>query len=353
MKAKDASEFAALRRSKSTLPTAAFASVLAFTAISADAGEIGHYAGGLMNLRDYFVPDPGFYGALYNYGYTTDQLNDSHGNKVKSVTINPPRGGGPITVGVDVNVEMYVLAPTLIYSMDVESLGIRYAALITPTFANANLNAALSTATGHGGRTEASNLGVGDMFVQPAWLGKSFEHWDLSLAYGFYAPIGAYDTATFTLPGGVSVKGEAADNLGFGFWTHQIQGAAAWYPFDNKGTAVVAALTYETNGKKQDFDLTPGDNLTLNWGVSQILPLKTDKSVLLDVGLAGYDTWQITDDTGSAATHIRDQVHAVGGQLGLVYMPWHTALTCHGYYEFAAKDRFQGEVFDVSIVKKF
>ena len=323
------------------------------TSISAEAGEIGHYAGGFMNLRDYFVPDPGFYGALYNYGYTTDQLNDSHGNQVKSVTINPPGGGGPVTVGVDVNVDMYVLAPTLIYSVDLESLGLRYGALITPTFANANLDAALSTVTGHGGKAEASNLGVGDMFVQPVWLGKSFEHWDLSLAYGFYAPIGEYDTATFTLPGGATVKGEAADNLGFGFWTHQIQAAAAWYPFDNKGTAVIAALTYEMNGEKQDFDLTPGDNLTLNWGISQMLPLKADNSMLLEVGVAGYDTWQVTDDSGSAATDIRDQVHAVGGQIGLVYMPWHAALNLHGYYEYAAEDRFQGTTFGLSIVKKF
>jgi hypothetical protein len=33
----------------------------------------------------------------------------------------------------------------------------------------------------------------------------------------------------------------------------------------NKAAAVVAALTYETNTKKEDFDLVPGDNLTLNW----------------------------------------------------------------------------------------
>jgi hypothetical protein len=335
------------------LLVAALFGALAFTPTGVKAGEIGHYAGGLMNLRDYFVPDPGFYAAVYNYGYTTDQLNDSHGNKVKSVTINPPGGGGPVTVGVDVNVDMYILAPTLIYALDVPSLGIRYGALITPTFGNANLDAALSTVSGHGGKAEASNMGVGDMYVQPVWLGKTFKHLELALAYGFFAPIGEYDTATFTLPGGATVKAEAADNIGFGFWTQLIQGSAAWYPLDHKGTAVIAALTYETNGKKKDFDLTPGDNLTLNWGISQFLPLKKDMSVMLEVGPAGYDTWQITDDSGSAANDTRDQVHAVGGQLGLVYMPWHTALTCHGYYEYAAKDRFQGGVFNVSIVKKF
>ena len=32
------------------------------------------------------MPAPRFYGEIYNYGYTTDRLNDSSGNKIKSVT---------------------------------------------------------------------------------------------------------------------------------------------------------------------------------------------------------------------------------------------------------------------------
>ena len=149
------------------------------------------------------------------------------------------------------------------------------------------------------------------------------------------------------------MKTESSDNIGYGFWTQQIQGSVAWYPMDNKGTAVIAAMTYETNGKKKDFALTPGDNLTLNWAVSQFLPLKKDMSLLLEVGPAGYDTWQITDDTGSAAGNSRDQVHAVGGQLGLTYMPWMTSLNFHGFYEYDAQNRFQGGSFGVNIAKKF
>ena len=122
---------------------------------------------------------------------------------------------------------------------------------------------------------------------------------------------------------------------------------------DNKGTAVIGALTYETNGKKKDFNLTPGDNLTLNWAISQFLPLKKDMSLLLEVGPAGYDTWQITDDTGSAAGNSRDQVHAVGGQLGLTYIPWMTSFNVHGFYEYDAVNRFQGGSFGVNISKKF
>ena len=66
-------------------------------------------------------------------------------------------------------------------------------------------------------------------------------------------------------------------------------------------------------------------------------------------------SWQISDDTGSDATNggVHDQVHAVGGQLGLTYLPWHAALNFHAFYEFSAQDRFQGHAFTISLVKKF
>jgi hypothetical protein len=322
-------------------------------AFTAHAGEIGHFNGGVMNLRDYLLPDPGFYSALYTYYYTTDRLNDSHGDKITSVTIDPPGGGAGVPVDVDVNVDMYVIAPSLVWVTDIKPLGIKYGALVSPTFANASLEALVSTAFARGGNISAGSYGVGDLFVQPVWLGKTFEHWDFGLSYGFYAPIGKYDTETVTIPGVGPVKTESSDNIGYGFWTQQIQGSAAWYPMDNKATAVITALTYETHGEKRDFDVTPGDNLTLNWGISQFLPLKEDMTLLLEVGPAGYDTWQITDDSGSDAGNTRDQVHAVGGQLGLTYVPWGASLNIHGFYEYAGEDRFQGGSLGVNLAKRW
>jgi len=341
---------------KSSLKHAASAFVVlaVLTATGARASEIGHYAGGFLNIRDFFVPEPGIYAGVYNYFYTTDRLNDANGNKVSSITIKPGSGQGQ-TLGVDVNVDMYVLAPTLIYVTDIEPLGIKYGALLSVNFANASLEGALSTVTGEGGEASASSFNVGDTFVQPVWLGKTLDHWDFALAYGFYAPTGKYNTETVTLPDGTPVKAESPDNIGFGFWTHQFQGAGAWYPWADKRLAVTVALTYEINGKKDDFQLTPGENLTLNWGISQFLPLRKDNALLLEVGPAGYDTWQVTDDSGSAAVNpgVHDEVHAAGGQLGLVYLPWHTAMTFHGFGEFAVEDRFQGGSFGISITKKF
>jgi hypothetical protein len=333
---------------------AALAGALAFATTVADAAEIGHFSGGFLNIRDYLVPEPGLYGGVYNYFYTTDRLNDRHGDKINSVTISPGPGRG-VTLGVDVNVDMYVLAPSLIYVADVKPLGIKYGALISPTFANASLEAALSTIRGRGGSAESSSFDVGDMLVQPLWLGKTLDHWDFALAYGFYAPTGKYDTQTVMLPRGATVKVESSENIGFGFWTHQIQGAAAWYPWADKRMAIVTALTDEIHQEKDGFDLTPGDGLTFNWGISQYLPLKADHTLLAEAGVAGYDSWQITDDTGSDADDpgVHDEVHAVGGQLGLAYLPWHTALTVHGFYEYAAEDRFQGASVGVSLAKKF
>jgi hypothetical protein len=218
---------------------------------------------------------------------------------------------------------------------------------------NANLNAEIEALRGRGGSVSAGGFGAGDLYFQPVWLGKSIQHFDFAFAYGFYAPVGRYNTQTITLPVVGAAKVENSDNLGYGFWTHQFQGAVAWYPMTNKGTAVVTALTYETNSKKEDFDLTPGDNLSLNWGISQMLPLKKNMSLLAEVGLAGYDTWQITHDSGSAAGSTLDQVHAVGGQLGLTYVPWALSVNVHGFYEYVAKDRFQGGSFGVGVVKKF
>jgi hypothetical protein len=326
---------------------------LILAAVEVRAAEIGHFNGGFLNIRDYFVPEPGFYAGVYNYFYTTDRLNNRHGDEIKTVTISPGPGPG-VTLDVDVDVDLYALGLGLIWVTDWKPFGAKYAILVAPTFANASLEGTLSTATGRGGTAESSSFDVADMLVQPVWLGWTLKHWDFALAYGVYAPIGKYDTETVTLPGGRSVEVESSDNIGYGFWTHQFQGAAAWYPWEHKGTAVTAVLTYETHGEKEDFDLTPGDNLTLNWGISQFVPLTQDKKLLLEIGPAGYSSWQTSDDTGDdAANDVHDEVHAVGGQLGLTYVPWYLSLNAHYFNEFEAKDRFQGEAYGVSIAKKF
>jgi hypothetical protein len=330
------------------------AAILAASGL-AQAGELGHFNPGVPNIRDFLVPEPGFYGTVYNYFYTSDRLNDRNGKKVDSVTINPGPGPG-LTLDLKVDLDIYALSPMFIWVSPWEMAGVRYAAYIAPSFATSSLGASLTTARGRGLSGEIdSEFGVGDLFVQPLWFGLPLKHWDFALGYGFYAPAGRYDVETITLPIIGSFKVEAPDNIGLGFWTHQIQGAVAWYPWEHRGTAVVAALTYEINQKKQEFDITPGSHVTLNWGISQYLPLTKDRKLLLEIGPAGYSQWKVTDDTGSDARNgdVLDQVHAVGGQVGLTYAPWNAVLNFHYLHEFASQARFQGQVLGLSLALKF
>ncbi len=72
--------------------------------------------------------------------------------------------------------------------------------------------------------------------MQPVLLGWGGKHYDVSAGYGFYAPTGE-------------------DNIGLGFWTHQLQAAAAWYPFEHRATAVAIAGVYEIHHEMEDHDV--------------------------------------------------------------------------------------------------
>ena len=319
----------------------------------ARAGDIGHYNGGLMDIRDYFVPDPGFYAALYNYFYTTDRYNDQNGHKVNSVTL----GSGPVagtTLDTSVNLDMYVFAPALIWVSPWELLGVKYGAYVAPTFANASIQNAVYNSKGFGVTGSDSTFAPGDMFVQPLWLGWKLPHWDFSAGYGFYAPIGQYNTANVPLPRG-SRTVPASDNIGLGFWTQQFQGAAACYPWTNHATAVTLVMTYEYNTRQQGTDVKYGQNLWLNWGISQYLPLTKDDKLLLEVGPAGYYEWQVSDTQGSLTESPSGRTHvaAVGGQVGLTYVPWNLILNFRGMHEYYAEDRVQGSSFSINLLKKF
>jgi len=329
--------------------------LLAIGTPTAQAGEVGHFAAGLVNIRDYVMPpEPGVYTSIYNYYYTTERLNGADGHEIDSITLSPGPGPG-LDIETDVDVDVFVTVPSLLWVSPWKILGARYGAYVAPSFANSSVGASLEIETGRGVDPSNSSLGLGDLYVQPVWLDWSLKNWDFALGYGFYAPTGRYDVDAIDLPVIGAQKVEDVDNIGLGYWTHQFQGAIAWYPWEHRGTAVTAAVTYELNSDKDGFDFTPGSRLSLNWGVSQYLPLTKDQSVLVEIGPAGYSHWQVSDDTGSDAANpnVHDQTHAVGAQLGLIVVPWNAALNFHYFHEFASDDRFQGDVFGLNLGLKW
>ena len=78
-------------------------------------------------------------------------------------------------------------------------------------------------------------------------------------------------------------------------------------------------------------------------------------TLLLEVGPSGYDSWQVSDDSGADAAKpaVKDQAHAVGLQVGLTQVPWNAALNFRYMSEFSSRNRFQGHSFGVNLAIKF
>ncbi len=121
-------------------------------------------------------------------------------------------------------------------------------------------------------------------------------------------------------------------------------------------TVIVAALTlaalaspssagaFEIGQEKEDVDVTPGAHDTLNWGLGRHF-----FGHWFEAAVLGYDTFQITNDTGSAvpanSRGAKDQVHAAGVQIGLPKV----GVAFKYYREFGAQDRFEGNVYTLSL----
>jgi len=369
----------------------------------AQAGEYGHYAPFLLGTRDYFVPaKSGFYYAQYNLYYTSDDFRDRDGNAVKHFTldtsgsqtrdrqrtISGPLGGSfdvkasitgtaNLRADVDLNVkyESTGIVPTFIYVSDWEILGAKYAAyasipamknrLTADLKADAALNIGIdgtaSLTTPRGNMFERSTgvqrtftreysafkddelTSLGDIFVQPVWLGWNGKHFAASFGYGLYMPTGNYDVS-------------ALDNTGLGYWTNQFQAAGAWYPWEHQGTAITLATTYELSSNKEDKDVRPGDRFTLNYGVSQYLPLNKEQTILAEVGICGYNNWQVSDDKGTdvAEPDVHDRVFGYGVQLGLAFLkPIMANVALRWTHQYSAQDGFQGDSYGVNFAIKF
>jgi len=328
--------------------------IAAITTVTAYA-QTDHYVPGSYNIRDFTLPDPGFYGGVYNYGYSTSDIKDANGNQVNSVTITGPGGRVSTTLNVNVDVHLYALAPVFIWVPKKKILGAKYGVMLNPNFANTSLSGLLSRAEGAGVSASGGQFNIADIYVSPLWLDWTGKHYDIAANYGFYIPTGKYSIATLNVPVVGPVRVASPDNVGLGFWENQSQGAVYWYPWADKRMAVENALTWEIDQKKRGFDLTYGQFLTWNWGVSEYLPLKKDQSLLAEIGPAGYGNFQVSDDTGTDARNpgVHEKVYAAGIQAGITIPKRMMALNFHWFHEFSAVDRFQGTALGLSFVARF
>jgi hypothetical protein len=293
--------------------------ILAAFSLTSHARELGHYVPGVANIRDLAVPAaPGFYFEQYNVHYSTNTYKDRNGDSVNSHPI------GPATIQFETDIDVYAITPVLMWVTDKKILDGDYAFYAAPTIANNGVNASLSTFN-RTGSFGTDNTGLGDLFIQPLWLGWRDTKYDLSLGLGLYVPIGEHEE-------------DADDNIGLGFWTGQIQAAGYYYLDDQQSSALMLAAAYETHTEKSGTDITPGDHFTLEYGYSQYL------SQRLEVGVSGYSQWQVKDDTGTTLLDnaVDTEVRGVGAQISYWATP-RFSVSLKYMKEYDAKARTEGD----------
>ncbi|MGA7189100.1 MAG: transporter [Candidatus Acidiferrales bacterium] len=267
-------------------------SLIIFGAVPARAQQKGQYIPGQQGLNAGVLPDPGFTYANLTINYSADTLKNANGNSV------------PLTGSYGI----WAIENVFFYVPKFKFLGAKLAFMVVLTPANGSLTLGAinfpNVALNGGGE------GIADTWVQPATLGWSLKHADVYAGYAFMAPTGRYT------PG-------ASDNIGSGYWGDHFVTGTTVYLTKNKGTTANLFTDWEFHGSKNistGTKVTPGQAFTTEWGLGQVLPLKKDFSRLLQLGVIGYDQWQVSDNGGlitpkvPASTVPYYSVHAIGFQ---------------------------------------
>jgi hypothetical protein len=287
----------------------AFIVVMA-NALDCTAQQKGQWVPGQYGLNAGVVPEPGFTYLNLAINYSADALNDANGNRLPAVT-------GTYEFWVDENIFMFVPKKKI--------LGGYYAPFVSVNVANGSLVADLGNLFG----TSAGGTGLADTLVVPVNFGWHFPRADFSVGYAFIAPTGRFTAG-------------ASDNVGSGYWGNHLISGTTVYLTKNKGTSANLFVDWEGHGKKSGTNITPGQAFTMEWGLGQALPLDKKMYKLLQIGLVGYDQWQVSDNSGITAIFPHYSVHALGFQTNFIVPAKGLNFFFKYYGEYSALSHPQG-----------
>ena len=291
-------------------------------ASSVSAQQKGQWVPGQFGLNAGVIPDPGVTYANLALNYSASQLNGPNGNPIS-------RLGGTYSFWVDENILYYVPKHKI--------LGGYFMPYIALNYANGEL---VANITGTNLGTGGGGSGFADTFVEPLNIGWHFgKRVDFNAGYAFVAPTGRFTQG-------------ASNNVGSGYWGNDITSGTTFYITKNHGTTANLATAWEIHGQKSGTNITPGQAFTDEWGIGQILPLKKNMSMLAQLGLVGYDQWQVSHSDGTVGeTQIPESlipfysVHAIGVQTNFI-MPAKAFVGFFKYYdEYRALARPEGRTF--------
>jgi len=184
--------------------------------------------------------------------------------------------------------------------------------------------------------------GLADSYYQPFILGWLTKRADIRTVYGFLAPTGKFSLG-------------ASNNVGSGYWTHAFSSGQTFYLSENRKTAISAFQMYEIHTTQQGTETHPGDTLNLDYSLTRVLSLRSDLN--LQIGLVGYEQWQLTDKTGPGVTAVQSSAHYRINSLGFassVILPARNVSVGVKYFkEFEDRSTYQGYSFQITGSIKF
>jgi hypothetical protein len=290
-----------------------FGGALTLPAIMLAQSFTGHYPIGVEGIKAASAPPAGFYLRDYNLLYYADRINDASGDDL----------------GADLEAFVYANALRPIWISEAKLLGADFGmdAIVPLLYKNIAVG---------GNRDETFNLG--DICVEPVILGWHGQRVDVTLAYGMWMPTGDVDPGTIT--GGT---GQAT-------WTHMITAGSTFF-FDTEKTWAISALgRYEISYESTEYDITPGNVLSIEGGLSKTV------SPGLDLGVIAYYQAQTTRDAGSdgvASSDDLDSVVAVGPELLWLWKQVGMFVSVRYGYEVMSEDRPQGHTGVITLTKRF
>jgi hypothetical protein len=294
---------------------------------------------GQVGLNAGILSSPGFTYVNIAVRYDASRFNGPSGNQILTGNLITNKN---YNVWADENLFYYVFPGKV--------LGGNYGAMvgITPVsgYLTADILPNLTDLTASGGGS-----GLTDLWLQPLSLGWHAKRVDFQVGDGMVFPTGRYT------PG-------ASDNVGSGYYGNHVQTGSTYYVTKNRGTSANLFTDWEVHGQRpgtNSTEKTPGQAFTMEWGLGQVLPLKKNMTQLLQLGVVGYDQWQVTDNSGTApiggtgltvdASQIPYySVYAAGGQASYI-LPTKNLVGFFKYYdEYLAYSHFQGNtiVFGLS-----
>jgi hypothetical protein len=270
----------------------------------------GHNLRGDFGLFSGSQPAPGWYAGFMGVNYEADSLQDRNEDQI----------------GTGGNLDVNAVAPYFWWVSDKKVFGGNYSVFASPSWTDNSLEApALVIASD-------TDLGAGDLYVQPINLGWHTETADFMAGLGVFSPTGRYSDG-------------ASDNTGLGMWSYELYGGTTIYLDDARAWSFAALAFYETHSSKEDSDVKVGDILTIEGGLG-----KSWANGTAALGVSYFAQWKVTEDELGAgvSNSNKHKIFGIGPELMLPIASktkFYGTLNFRYLWDFGVESNTEGNTF--------